>query len=99
MFADNTSPFLSHSDINVLFAKMTKELPSVSNWFNANKLFLNVKKYNYSFSHKLSTKDDVPVWLPNLTVNGLTAEHESSLKFLGVRIDENLILKDHIAYH
>ena len=43
MFADDTNHF-SHSDINVLFKKMNKELTNVSNWFNANKLSLNVKK-------------------------------------------------------
>ena len=30
--------------------KMNKELTNVSDWFNANKLSLNVKKTNYSFS-------------------------------------------------
>ena len=44
MFADDTNLFFSHSGINVLFEKMTKELTNVSDWFNANKLSLNVKK-------------------------------------------------------
>ena len=44
MFAEDTNLFFSHSDINVLFEKMNKELPNVSNWFNANKLSLSVIK-------------------------------------------------------
>ena len=53
IFADDTSFFFSHSDINVLFEKMNKELTNVSNCFKANKLSLNVKKTKYYFFHKL----------------------------------------------
>ena len=49
MFANDTDLFFSHSDINVLFEKMNKKLKNLSNWFNANKLLLNVKKTKYSF--------------------------------------------------
>ena len=54
MFTDDTNLFFSHSDINILFGKMNKELANVSNWFNANKLSLNVKKTKYSFFQKSS---------------------------------------------
>ena len=37
VLADGTNLFFSHSDINVLFEKMNKELTNVSNWFNVNK--------------------------------------------------------------
>ena len=96
MFADDTNLFFSHSDINILFEKMNKELTNVSNCFHANKLALNVKKSKYSFFHKLSKKDNVPLRLPNLNINGLTVECESSIKFLRVWIDENLTWRDHI---
>ena len=52
MFADDTNIFFSHSDINILFEEMNKELTNVINWFNANKLSLNAKKTKYSFFHK-----------------------------------------------
>ena len=96
MFADDTNLFFSHSDINILFEKMNKELTNVSNWFNANKLSLNVKKTKFSFFHKPSKKDNIPLRLPNLNINGFTIERESSIKFLGVWIDENLTWRDHI---
>ena len=80
MFADNTSLFFSHSDIIVLFEKMNKELTNVSDWFNANKLSLNVKKTKYSFFHKSSKKDNIQLRHPNLNINGLTTERESSIK-------------------
>ena len=96
MFADDANLFFSHSDINILFEKMNKELTNVSNWFNANKLSLNVKKTKFSFFHKSSKKDNIPLRLPNLNINGFTIERESSIKFLGVWIDENLTWRDHI---
>ena len=96
MFVDDINLFFSHSDINLLFGKMNKELTNVSNWFNANKLSLNVKKTKFSFFHKSSKKDNIPLRLPDLNINGLTIERESSIKFLGVWIDENLTWRDHI---
>ena len=69
---------------------MNKDLANVSNWFNANKLSLNVKKTKYYFFHKSSNKDNIPLWLPNLNINGFTVEREFSIKFSGVWIAENL---------
>ena len=86
MFADDTNLFFSHRDINVLFEKMKKELANVSDWFNANKLSLNVKKTKHSFFHKSSKKDNIPLPLPSLNINELTVEREYSIKFLGVWI-------------
>ena len=77
MLADDTNLFFSHNDINVLFEKMNKKLANVSDWFYANKLSLNVKKTRYSFFHKSSKKDNIPLRLLNLNINGLTVERES----------------------
>ena len=96
MFADDTNLFFPHSDINLLFEKMNKELTNVSNWFNANKLSLNVKKTKFSFFHKSSKKDNILLRFPNLDINGFTFERESSIKFLGIWIDGNLTWRDHI---
>ena len=75
---------------------MNKELADVSNWFNANKLSLNVKKTKYFFPHKSSKKDNILLWLLNLERNGFTAECESSIKFSGAWIDKNLTWRGHI---
>ena len=87
MFAGDTNLFFSHSDINILFEKMNKELTNVSNWFNTNELSLNVKKAKFSFFHKSSRKDNIPLRLLNLNINAFTIERETSIKFLGVWID------------
>ena len=55
-----------------------------------------LKKNKFSFFHKSSKKDNIPLRLPNLNINGFTIERESSIKFLGVWIDENLTWRDHI---
>ena len=62
------------------------KLEKISEWFKANKLSLNIKKTNYTLFHKNSTKDDLPLKLPDLT----------SIKFLGVMLDENISWKEHI---
>ena len=41
-------------------------------------------------------KNSIPLRLPDLNMNGLTVELESSIKFLGVWMDENLTWRDHI---
>ena len=52
MFADGTNILFSHSNINILFEKINEELTKITNWFNAIKLLLNVKKTKNSFSRK-----------------------------------------------
>ena len=47
----------------------------------------------FSTNHK---KDNIPLRLPNLNINRFTIECQSSIKFLGVWIDENLTWRDHI---
>ena len=96
MFADDTNLLFSHSYINILFEKMNKQLTNVSNWFNANKLLLNVKKTKPSFFHKSSKNDNILLRLLNMNINGFTIERESSRKILGVLIDENLTWRHHI---
>ena len=56
MFADDANLVFSQGDINILFEKMNKELTNVSNWFNANKLSLNVEKTKFSFFPQIIKK-------------------------------------------
>ena len=44
MFVDDTNLFISHKNIDTLFASMNKELENVSTWFKSNKLSLNLDK-------------------------------------------------------
>ena len=96
MFADDTNLFYSHQDIKYLFKKVNTELQSINSWFISNKLSLNVGKTKFSFVHKPSKKDDIPIILPKLSINGNEIQRKESIKFLGVLLDENLNWKEHI---
>ena len=66
MFADDTSLFFEHKDINVLCSTANKELQNINEWFISNKLSLNIKKAKFSIFHEPSRRDDLPLVLPNL---------------------------------
>ena len=90
MFADDTSLFYTYSNIRKLFSTMKEELASINQWFTSNKLSLNVEKTKYSFFHKPSKKDDIPLMLLKLTISNHVIERQVFIKFLGVLLDENL---------
>ena len=61
-----------------------------------------LKKTKYSFYHKPSKNDDIPLMLPELTISNRVIEKQEfkflEIKFLGVLLDENLNWKEHIKY-
>ena len=99
MFADDTNLFYSHKNIENLFFTMNNELVKINKWFKANKLSLNIKKAKFTLFHKKSlTKSGstLPLAIPNLQIRNKNIERVSSIKFLGVMLDEHLSWKDHI---
>ena len=74
---------------------MNAELSLVNNWFCANKLSLNTDKTKYVLFHKVKSKDNLPLLLPDLFINDVKIKRENSLKFLGVTTD-NLTRKTHV---
>ena len=96
MHADDTNLFYSNNDIETLFSTVNMELEKISEWFKANKLSLNIKKTNYTLFQKNSTKDNLPPKPTNLkTVNSIL-KRQTSINFLGVMLDENILWKEHI---
>ena len=73
------------------------ELNKVFKWFNANKLSLNKDKTKYTFFHKACEKDNIPLKLPSLFINDMEIKRITSVKYLGVLIDEHLIWEEHIT--
>ena len=65
-------------------------------WFTSSKLSLNIKKTKYTFFHKNSVKDNIPLKLPDLHIFDKTIERTSSIKLLGVMLDENITWSNHI---
>ena len=98
MFADDTNLFFEYKNINVLFSTVNQELNKINEWFQANKLSLNVKKTKYSLFHKASRQDDVPLVLPRLKISDHAIERVESIRFLGVILDQNLSWKEHIKH-
>ena len=75
---------------------MNCELEKIFEWFIADKLSLNVTKINYTLFHKNSTKDKLPLKMPELNIGNSIIKRISSVKFLGMMVDENISCKDHI---
>ena len=96
MFIDDTNLFRSDENISELFQQMNKELKSVSTWFKANKLSINIDKTKWPILYPTSTKRFMPTKFPELFIDGITLERETVTKFLGVIIDEDVTWKAHI---
>ena len=85
MYADDTSLFYSNNDIETLFSAVNMELEKISEWL-----------LNYTLFHKNSTKDDLPLKLIDLKIVNSVLKRQTSIKFLGVMLDENISWKEHI---
>jgi hypothetical protein len=96
-FADDTTLYVSHSNIDELFAIANEQLNNLFTWFCANKLCLNESKTKYIVIRPSHMRPDLKEL--NITINGTQLDRigndckEKSSKFLGIHIDENLTWK------
>ena len=91
LFADDSNVLLSHPDPDILVNTLTLELEKLLHWIRANKLSLNLQKTKCMiFSNSL---DRLPM---NITLDGSVIEVVSTMKFLGLTIDNKLSWKPHI---
>ena len=93
-FADDTTILLSDKNTKCLFKKGSNELLNIDNWLIANKLFLNSDKTKYILFRTPNSKTP-PINL-FLTFRGCNIEKVSSIKLLGVIVNEHLSWKEHI---
>ena len=92
LFADDTTLYLSHRNLRYAKWCLTEDLSTLSDWFKANKLTLNLNKtVMMHFNKKDKNKT-------TLSVNGINVPHVAETKFLGVWIDDNLSWQSHIAW-
>ena len=96
MSAGDINLFFEHKDISVFFSTVTREFQNINQWFISNNLSLKVKKTKFSIFHKASKRDDLPLVLPKLFVNNQVIKRQSSIKFLGILLDENVSWKEHM---
>ena len=93
MFGDDTSLFLRHKDISLLFETTNLQLERINQWFISNKLSLNVSKTQYSFFQMLNKRHNILLFLAKLNINNSEIERSECLKSVGVILDQNLCLK------
>ena len=91
-FADDTTLLFKHKNIQYLQFCIESELKRIQDWFNANKLTLNVSKCSYLLFNTGSTgHNDF-----NLTLNDTNIPRVRSAKLLGTWIDDRLTWETHI---
>ena len=69
MFVDDTNLFCKIETVKTLFLKANIELKKISEWFQANKLFLNEDKTRFTLFHKRQYKENLLLQLPVLKIN------------------------------
>ena len=91
MYADDTHITYAGVDVNSIQLNLNHDLDNLNKWLISNKLTLNTSKTEFMLigsRQKLSTLA--------ISINNVPIEHVSSVKSLGIFIDENLRWQTHI---
>ena len=91
LFADDTTLYKSHRNIRYLKWCIEQDLKTISDWFRANKLTLNLEKTEYMFFGARPIKVK-----PTLEIDNVTLRPVESVKFLGLWLDQNLNWDTHV---
>ena len=95
-FADDTTILVNDKSFEDLYIKAYENLISIIDYFNSNKLALNLTKTNYILFKSNNLKNSVLNRAPELIVNGIKINKVEHTKFLGVFIDEKLNWNYHV---
>lgn len=95
LFADDTNLFYSSGSLLDIETTVRSELELVHKWLCCNQVSLNIEKSNYVIFHAPQKKTTFQV---NLSLHNIPLKQESTTKYLGILIDENLNWKSHISY-
>ena len=93
LFADDTNMFISDNDLTSLIVKVDDELSKLFLWFRVNRLLLNVKKTNLIL---FRTKNKRITENVKIHIDGVDISRVTTIKFLGVIINETLTWDDHM---
>ena len=91
--ADDTNLLHTNDSIKKLNKAINSDLKNLRNWHNANKISLNVSKTEVILFKPKMKKLDFDL---KLKLNDKRLYPTKSVKYLGIKIDENLIWIDHI---
>ena len=101
-FADDTTLFMSDSNIETLYANANKQVIALYDWFCANRLALNASKTKYIVVRPKYMKNDLngfSIKIRNSSLERIGNDcHENSTKFFGIYVDENLTWKKHVTF-
>ena len=90
--------FEKHEYTLGVFVDLSKDFDMVDHEILIKKLsFFGINGLNLQWFPPHS-KDNIPLKLPALTINGTEIKRETVIKFLGVLLDENFTWKNHIDY-
>ena len=95
LFADDSNMFMSGRNPNRMIKTMNTEINKIVEWWQINKLTLNVKKTHYMFFRKIKSK---MIKDNDILINGQVIDMVEVTKFLGVQIDKCLTWRNHIQY-
>ncbi len=92
LFADDTTIYITGPNRNQLFSNMKNDIASLIEWFQANKLSLNLSKTNYMLftPPRLQLVDQYDSDLCNLDFGSDIIVEVPSFKFLGIHLDSQL---------
>lgn len=89
-YADDTTLFVSSSDLNYVVRAMNMEIASVDTWLTANRLSLNISKTKAVVISKMSSSGAEVVH-----IRGQTVDYVQCMNFLGVHLDKDLSFRVH----
>ena len=93
LFADDTTIFHSHSNLDTLKEEIQYDLVCIMDWFRANQLTLNLDK-TISILFGLNNKKTEEL---DLEIGGYILKTSEFVKFLGVWLDQALNWKKHVS--
>lgn len=96
LFADDTMIFVSGESAGELETKLQAALNKLENWLNENKLKMNASKTKYMVIR--SSRKDLSREIRVRTKRGEELERITTMKYLGVLLDNRLTFKDHCDY-
>ena len=91
LFADDTTLYKTHRNLNYLKWSLEDDLTRLSDWFKANKLTMNIDKTVCVLFHKNPNSEKISISIENMSFS-----NAKEVKFLGMWLDENLSWSSHI---
>ena len=97
IYADDIALLVKGHDINEIELSLTSEFKIISKWFNANRLSVNNTKTNVMlFSGSRSKHRNGVIKVPVGANTDEVLTQVSTVKYLGVELDEHLTFVDHV---